>query len=117
MKNIKCDCMPVNPDKIDEALEKMPEMTDIMDLADFFKVMGDSTRLKILLALIQEEFCVSDLSVMLNMTQSAISHQLKALKEAKLVRPRKEGRIVYYALDDDHIKDILDHSLVHVLDC
>ncbi|MEE1038079.1 MAG: metalloregulator ArsR/SmtB family transcription factor [Eubacterium sp.] len=117
MKQIKCDCTPVHPDEINTALEKMPEITDIMDLADFFKVMGDSTRLKILLALIQGEFCVSDLSVMLNMSQSAISHQLKALKNAKLVRYRKEGRIVYYALDDDHIKDILDHSLIHVLDC
>ena len=104
MKENKCDCKPINID-------------DILDLADFFKVMGDSTRLQILMALIQDEFCVSDFSYMLNMSQSAISHQLKALKNAKLIRGRREGRVIYYSLDDGHIKDILAEALVHVLDC
>lgn len=117
MKENRCDCQALNPDLVENTRDKMPAIDEIMDLADFFKVMGDSTRLQILIALIQNEFCVSDLSYMLNMTQSAISHQLKALKNAKLVRSRRDGRVIYYALDDDHIKDILAESLVHVLDC
>ena len=87
------------------------------ELADFFKVMGDGTRLQILIALIQNEFCVSDLSYILDMSPSAISHQLKALKVAKLIKSRRDGRKMFYSLDDDHIKDILDDSMVHVLDC
>lgn len=117
MSKIKCDCNPQNPDRIEKALETMADIDDIMNLSDFFKVMGDSTRLRILIALEKDEFCVSDLSCMLNMTQSAISHQLKALKNAKLIKSRKDGRIVYYSLDDDHIKDILAKSMTHVMDC
>lgn len=117
MKENKCDCQPINQEVSDKARDTMPNIDNVLDLADFFKVMGDSTRLQILMALIQNEFCVSDLSYILNMSQSAISHQLKALKNAKLVRGRREGRIIYYSLDDDHIKDILAEALVHVLDC
>ena len=68
-------------------------------------------------ALINGEFCVSELADILNMSQSAVSHQLKALRNAKLIRSRRDGRMIYYALDDDHIKDILDESMIHVLDC
>ncbi len=117
MKENKCDCKPINQELSDKARDTMPNIDDILDLADFFKVMGDSTRLQILMALIQDEFCVSDFSYMLNMSQSAISHQLKALKNAKLIRGRREGRVIYYSLDDGHIKDILAEALVHVLDC
>ena len=94
-----------------------PGEEDITALSDFFKVMGDGTRLKILIALINGEFCVSELADILNMSQSAVSHQLKALRNAKLIRSRRDGRMIYYALDDDHIKDILDESMIHVLDC
>lgn len=94
-----------------------PSEEDIIALSDFFKVMGDGTRLKILIALINGEFCVSELADILNMSQSAVSHQLKALRNAKLIRSRRDGRMIYYALDDDHIKDILDESMIHVLDC
>ena len=94
-----------------------PGEEDITALSDFFKVMGDGTRLKILIALINGEFCVSELADVLNMSQSAVSHQLKALRNAKLIRSRRDGRMIYYALDDDHIKDILDESMIHVLDC
>lgn len=94
-----------------------PGEKDIIALSDFFKVMGDGTRLKILIALINDEFCVSELADILNMSQSAVSHQLKALRNAKLIRSRRDGRMIYYALDDDHIKDILDESMTHVLDC
>jgi ArsR family transcriptional regulator len=117
MSKLKCDCNPQNPDRILEALETMTSLEDIQLLVEFFKVMGDTTRLRILIALEKNEFCVSDLSCMLNMTQSAISHQLKALKNAKLIKSRRDGRIIYYSLDDDHIKDILAQSMTHVLDC
>ena len=113
----KCDCSPQNPDLIEAVKSKIPNIDDIQTLAEFFKLMGDSTRLQILIALIHNEFCVSDLSNILNMTQSATSHQLKALKNAKLVKARRQGKSMYYSLDDDHIEDIMAESLVHVIDC
>lgn len=113
----KCDCAPQNPDLIEAVKHKIPNIDDIQTLAEFFKLMGDSTRLQILIALIHNEFCVSDLSNILNMTQSATSHQLKALKNAKLVKARRQGKSMYYSLDDDHIEDIMAESLVHVIDC
>ena len=109
-----CDCKPQDMDLINLAKEKMPEYRDISDLSDFFKIMGDSTRLQLLIALQTGEFCVSDLSYLLNMTRSAISHQLKALRVSKLVRTRKDGKTVYYALDDDHIREILEKSIEHI---
>ncbi len=108
------DIIPVNKDLIDKAFKTMPNINDIADLADFFKVMGDSTRLQILMSLLSSELCVSDLSYLLNMSQSAISHQLKALRNAKLIKGRRDGKLIYYSLDDDHIKCILDDSMVHI---
>ncbi len=87
---------------------------NITQLSDFFKVMGDTTRLQLLITLQSKELCVSDLSKSLNMTLSAISHQLKILKMAHLVKSRKEGKIVYYSLDDDHIHDVLEKSIEHI---
>lgn len=110
----RCDCEPQNLKLVNTVRKKMPEYGDISDLSDFFKIMGDSTRLQLLAALQFDEFCVSDLSYLLNMTRSAISHQLKALKLAKLVKSRKDGKTVYYALDDDHIREILKKSLEHI---
>ena len=110
----RCDCEPQNVELVNKARKKMPEYGEISDLSDFFKVMGDSTRLQLLMALQLDEFCVSDLSYLLNMTRSAISHQLKALKVAKLIKSRKEGKIVYYSLDDEHIKHIFDEGLRHI---
>lgn len=110
----RCDCEPQNLELIKSVMKKMPKYGDISDLSDFFKIMGDSTRLQLLTALQFDEFCVSDLSYLLNMTRSAISHQLKALKLAKLVKSRKDGKTVYYALDDDHIREILKKSLEHI---
>lgn len=112
----KCDCIPLNPEQVSSAKEKMPDFDSVIELSDFFKVMGDSTRLQILMALIHNEFCVSDLSYLLNMTQSAISHQLKALRTSKLVKQRRQGRIVYYSLDDEHIKTILDMAYAHIIE-
>lgn len=110
----RCDCEPQNVELVNKARKKMPEYGEISDLSDFFKVMGDSTRLQLLMALQLYEFCVSDLSYLLNMTRSAISHQLKALKVAKLIKSRKEGKIVYYSLDDDHVREVLEKSFEHV---
>ena len=83
-------------------------------MAVFFKIFGDSTRIKILWALDRAEMCVCDLAVLLNMTKSAVSHQLKTLRQEKLVKYRKEGKIVYYSLEDDHVKVILEVGLEHI---
>lgn len=88
----------------------------IMDLSDFFKIMGDSTRLQLLMILEHGELCVSDLSFLLNMSISAVSHQLRSLRNAKLVKIRREGKNIYYSLDDQHIKSILEISLEHILE-
>jgi ArsR family transcriptional regulator len=92
----------------------MPEDEILFAMADFFKVFGDSTRIKILYALISSEMCVCDLSVLLNMHQSAISHQLRVLKQANLVKYRKEGKVVYYSLKDEHVKTIFEQGLIHL---
>lgn len=110
----RCDCSPLDEKMVKQAHKKMPDFRDISDLSDFFKVMGDSTRLQLLMALQVGEFCVSDLSYLLNMTRSAISHQLKALRLSKLIKSRKDGKVVFYSLDDDHIRGILEKSLEHI---
>lgn len=92
----------------------MPEEEVLYDLGDFFKILGDSTRIKILSALFQSEMCVCDIAALLGMTQSAISHQLRVLKQGRLVKHRKDGKVVYYSLDDDHIKHIIDQGLTHI---
>lgn len=101
---------------VKNAKNKMPDYNIITDLSDFFKIVGDSTRLQILMALEYGELCVSDLSYLLNMTVSAISHQLKSLREAKLVKIRKDGKIAYYSLDDNHIKELLNVSFDHIME-
>lgn len=88
----------------------------LYELSDFFKVMGDGTRIQLLWALEEDEMCVNDLAAHLNMTKSAVSHQLKVLRTAKLVRASKKGKNVYYALDDMHIKEILQKALEHVME-
>jgi DNA-binding transcriptional ArsR family regulator len=92
----------------------MPEEEILYDLAELFKVFGDSTRIKILWALDEDEMCVCDIAYLLNMTQSAISHQLRVLKQAHLVKSRREGKVVYYSLADEHVKLILDQGLIHI---
>lgn len=95
---------------------QMIDFNTITDLSDFYKILGDSTRLQILVALEHGELCVSDLSFLLNMSISAISHQLKSLRDAKLVKIKKVGKSVYYSLDDDHINKLLKVSLEHILE-
>ena len=113
-KSAICDCDVIHAQVVEEVSRHMPEEELLYDLADFFKVFGDSTRIKILWALDREEMCVCDLAVLLNMTKSAISHQLKTLRQEKLVKYRKEGKTVIYSLLDEHVKNILEIGLEHI---
>jgi len=110
----KCDCNVIHEDIVSSVRESMPHEESLYDLAEVFKVFGDKTRIKILYALFASEMCVCDISALLNMTQSAISHQLRVLKQARLVKFRKDGKVVYYSLDDDHVKQIFDQGLIHI---
>ena len=110
-----CSCNVIHGEIVSEVKEKLPKDETLYDLAELFKVFGDSTRIKILCALFESEMCVCDLAALLEMTQSAISHQLRVLRQAHLVNYRKEGKVVYYSLDDDHIKMLYEQGLVHVL--
>ena len=94
--------------------EKMPAEEELYDLAELFKVFGDSTRIRILFVLFEAEVCVCDLAEALNMTQSAISHQLKILKQSKLVVGRREGKQVFYSLADDHVRTIIDQGREYI---
>ena len=109
-----CDIYQIHEDLVQAVNEKMPEEDKLYDLADFFKVFADSTRIKILYVLMCSEMCVCDLAGILNMTQSAISHQLRTLKQMDLVRNRREGKTVFYSLADGHIKAILSQGLDHI---
>ncbi|NLU52988.1 MAG: winged helix-turn-helix transcriptional regulator [Clostridiaceae bacterium] len=109
-----CDCEVIHEDIVEKVKKNMPDESELYDLSDFFKVLGDSTRAKILWALDESEMCVCDLAVLLNMTKSAISHQLRLLKQANLVKYRREGKVVYYSLSDDHIKSIFETGLEHI---
>lgn len=110
----QCDCTVIHEDIINKVRDKMPVENDLYDLAELFKVFGDTTRIRILCALTEAEMCVCDIAFLLQMTQSAISHQLRVLKQARLVRYRKDGKIVFYSLDDEHIKRIFDQGLTHI---
>ena len=104
----------VDEEKVKKVIEKMPSDEVIFDLAEFFKVFGDSTRMKIICALLEEELCVGDIALITNSTVSAISHQLRILKQSKLVKYRKEGKTVYYSLDDDHVRQIYKKGREHI---
>lgn len=110
----KCDCNAIHEDVVNSVRENMPQDENLYDLAELFKVFGDTTRIKILYALFASEMCVCDIAFLLNMTQSAISHQLRVLKQARLVKFRKDGKVVFYSLDDEHIKHIFDQGLLHI---
>ncbi len=110
----KCDCTVIHEDVVAKVRHDMPAEESLLDLADLFKVFGDSTRVKILCALFESEMCVCDIASLLGMTKSAISHQLRILKQAKLIKNRRDGKVVYYSLDDNHVKNIFDQGLAHV---
>lgn len=109
-----CECHEVHPDLVAKITKRMPDEDELYDLAELFKVFGDSTRIRILSVLLGEELCVCDLAEALGMNQSAVSHQLKILKQAKLIKNRREGKQVYYALADDHVATILAMGLEHI---
>ena len=111
-----CKCTIIHDDIINSVKANMPQEESLYDLAELFKVFGDSTRIKIIYALFSSEMCVCDITALLNMTQSAISHQLRVLKQARLVKYRKDGKIVYYSLSDEHIKRIFDQGFEHVIE-
>ena len=108
------DFLAVHEDVVKRVLDKQPAEEELYDLAELFKVFGDTTRIKIICALFESEMCVCDLSVLLNISQSAISHQLRVLKSARLVKFRRAGKVIYYSLDDEHIKHIFDEGLRHI---
>ena len=103
-----------NEDVVSKVLENQPDDEYLYDLADLFKTFGDSTRIKILYALFEGELCVGDLATILQLPQPAISHQLKVLKDAKLVKFRREGKVIFYSLDDDHVRSILSIGMNHI---
>lgn len=110
----KCDFTFVHEDTLNKVKNSMPDEDCLYNLAETFKILSDNTRIKILYALLNSDMCVCDISALLNMTQSAISHQLRVLKQARLVKYRREGKAVYYSLDDEHIKSIFDQALIHI---
>ncbi|SDZ85972.1 ArsR family transcriptional regulator [Lachnospiraceae bacterium NK3A20] len=109
-----CEVNEIHADKVAKINRQMPDEDELYDLAELFKVFGDSTRIRILFALFEEDICVCDLAETLGMTQSAVSHQLKILKQAKLVSSRRDGRQVIYYLSDDHVRTIIEMGKEHI---
>ena len=105
-----CESNEIHEDLLKIVDETLPEETELYDLAELFKVFGDSTRIRILFVLFEAEVCVCDLAKALNMTQSAISHQLRILKQNKLVKSRREGKSIFYSLADDHVRTIINQG-------
>ena len=111
-----CELMCAHEEIVEKVQKEMPDEDTLYDLTELFRIFGDSTRIRILNVLFEAEMCVCDIAALLGMTQSAISHQLRALKNAKLVTSRREGKTVFYSLADDHVKTIIDQGLEHILE-
>jgi DNA-binding transcriptional ArsR family regulator len=109
-----CSCTVIHEDIIKKVSVLIPEDEKLYELSELFKVLGDPTRIKIICALFESEMCVCDISALFNMNQSAISHQLRTLKQSRLVKFRRDGKVVYYSLDDEHVKLLFDYGLSHV---
>lgn len=109
-----CEATEIHEDLLKVVGDTMPEETELYDLAELFKVFGDSTRIRILFVLFEAQVCVCDLAQALGMTQSAISHQLRILKQNKLVKSRREGKSVFYSLADDHVRTIIEMGREHI---
>ena len=109
-----CECEELHSDIIEKKREEMPDENTLYDLSDFFKILGDSTRVKILFAIDGEPMCVCDIADLLGMTKSAVSHQLKILRQSDLITYRKSGKNVFYTLADDHVRDIIEKALEHI---
>ena len=109
-----CDCNIIHEDAVNKTLKKMPTQDLFNKLAEFFKIIGDTTRTKILFALDQNEMCVCDIANVLGMTKSSISHQLATLRNSGIVKSRREGKEVYYTLDDEHVKQVFEIGIEHI---
>ncbi len=108
------DLQPTRKDIIDKVLAQQPDDEILYDLAELFKVFGDSTRIKILYSMFEHELCVNDIAGLLNLSQSSVSHQLRILKTSKLVKFRREGKSIFYSLDDEHVRSIISMGMEHV---
>ena len=109
-----CDFMHVHEHTVEQVMREMPADEVLYDLAELYKVFGDTTRIKILYVLFEAELCVCDIAQLLEMSQSAISHQLRILKQSRLVKFRREGKTVFYSLADDHVKTIIGNGMDHI---
>ncbi len=109
-----CEAYQIHEDVVKAVTDHMPDEDQLYDLAEVFKVFGDSTRIKILYVLFEAELCVCDIAQLLNMTQSAISHQLRILKQNRLVKNRRDGKSVFYSLADSHVKTIISQGMEHI---
>ena len=113
-ENTCCDLLHVHQEIVDQVQKEMPDEDILFDLSELFKTFGDSTRIRILYCLFASEMCVCDIATLLNMTQSAISHQLSVLKKSKLIKSRREGKVIFYSLADTHVRMILNQGIDHV---
>ena len=111
-----CGFLCVHSHTVEQVLSEMPDDEQLYDLAELFKVFGDTTRIKILYALFEAELCVCDIAQLLSLTQSAVSHQLRVLKSSRLVKPRREGKTVFYSLADDHVRKIIAQGMEHIVE-
>ena len=109
-----CDVQEIHRERLKSVAEKLPPEDHLLDLAELFKIFGDTTRIRILFVLFEEELCVCDLAAALQMTQSAISHQLNILKRSRLVKSRREGKSVFYSLADEHVRSIIAQGMEHI---
>lgn len=113
-ENAKNELLTEREDIVRKVLEQQPDDEILYDLAELFKVFGDSTRIKILYSMFENELCVNDIARLLNLSQSSVSHQLRILKTSKLVKFRREGKSIYYSLDDEHVRAIISMGMEHV---
>jgi ArsR family transcriptional regulator len=116
MEELTCGENKVHQDVIEKVLKSMPDETKLYEAAELLKVFGDPTRLRIISVLSRSEMCVCDIASLLGMTQSAISHQLRVLKQARLVNARRDGKTIYYSLCDDHVQKIFCFAMEHVME-
>lgn len=111
-----CEETLVHEDTVEQVRRLLPADETLYDLAELFKIFGDSTRIKILYALLESELCVCDIAKLMDVTQSAVSHQLRVLKASKLVKFRREGKVIYYSLADQHVMSILSQGMDHIME-
>ena len=109
-----CRCEEIHPDRVEKNKSTMPDTQTLYELSDFFKILGDSTRISILFAIDKESMCVCDIAELLGMTKSAVSHQLKVLRQNRLVKYTKVGKNVFYEPSDGHVRDIIEKALEHI---